>query len=122
MGSDKFLNLLNDNRIALAEKSLQNMLGVTDLTGKKFLDIGSKIDAATPGLSLTPNKVNFASFFVKEIPLIVFLLKTANKVKNSATKPLVPGNPIEPKLKIKKKNANFGINVLSPLKKAISFV
>ena len=37
----KFLNLLSDHRIALAEKSLQNMLGVTDLTGKNFLDIGS---------------------------------------------------------------------------------
>jgi 2-polyprenyl-3-methyl-5-hydroxy-6-metoxy-1,4-benzoquinol methylase len=37
----KFLNLLNDHRITLAEKSLQKMLGLNDLTGKKFLDVGS---------------------------------------------------------------------------------
>ena len=37
----KFLNVLNDERIALAEQSLRNMLGVNDLKGKHFLDIGS---------------------------------------------------------------------------------
>jgi 2-polyprenyl-3-methyl-5-hydroxy-6-metoxy-1,4-benzoquinol methylase len=36
-----FLTTLNDQRIALAEKSLKGMLGVTDLKGKRFLDIGS---------------------------------------------------------------------------------
>ena len=51
--------------------------------------------------------------------IIVFLLKTANNVRNSATNPLVPGNPMEPKLNIKKKNANLGIIVFKPLKKAM---
>jgi 2-polyprenyl-3-methyl-5-hydroxy-6-metoxy-1,4-benzoquinol methylase len=37
----QFLNVLNDERIALAEKSLCTMLGVSDLKGKRFLDIGS---------------------------------------------------------------------------------
>ncbi len=37
----QFLDVLNDERIALAEQSLCNMLGVSDLTGKNFLDIGS---------------------------------------------------------------------------------
>jgi 2-polyprenyl-6-hydroxyphenyl methylase/3-demethylubiquinone-9 3-methyltransferase len=37
----QFLNVLNDERIALAEQSLRTMLGVNDLEGKRFLDIGS---------------------------------------------------------------------------------
>lgn len=37
----QFLNVLNDERINLAEQSLLNMLGVTNLKGKRFLDIGS---------------------------------------------------------------------------------
>lgn len=37
----QFLSLLNDNRIAEAEKSLKQMLDVQDLAGKSFLDIGS---------------------------------------------------------------------------------
>lgn len=37
----RFLSVLDDDRIAEAEKSLQNMLGVTDLKAKTFLDIGS---------------------------------------------------------------------------------
>ncbi|MEW6589792.1 MAG: class I SAM-dependent methyltransferase [Pseudomonadota bacterium] len=37
----QFLNVLNDERIALAEQSLSTMLGVSDLQGKRFLDIGS---------------------------------------------------------------------------------
>jgi len=37
----RFLSVLDDDRIAEAEKSLQNMLGVTDLKSKTFLDIGS---------------------------------------------------------------------------------
>jgi 2-polyprenyl-6-hydroxyphenyl methylase/3-demethylubiquinone-9 3-methyltransferase len=37
----QFLNVLTDERITLAEQSLRNMLGVNDLTGKRFLDIGS---------------------------------------------------------------------------------
>jgi 2-polyprenyl-3-methyl-5-hydroxy-6-metoxy-1,4-benzoquinol methylase len=37
----QFLNVLNDDRILLAEQSLRNMLGVNDLKGKRFLDIGS---------------------------------------------------------------------------------
>ena len=35
-----FLHHLNDDRIAEAEKSLLSMLGVSDLQGKTFLDIG----------------------------------------------------------------------------------
>jgi 2-polyprenyl-6-hydroxyphenyl methylase/3-demethylubiquinone-9 3-methyltransferase len=37
----RFLDVLNDERIAEAEKSLKSMLGVTSLQGKSFLDIGS---------------------------------------------------------------------------------
>jgi len=37
----KFLNVLNDERITLAEQSLRTMLGVNDLQGRRFLDIGS---------------------------------------------------------------------------------
>lgn len=37
----KFLTVLNDDRIQEAEKSLKTMLGVEDLQGKTFLDIGS---------------------------------------------------------------------------------
>lgn len=36
-----FLDTLNDKRIQEAEHSLKKMLGVDDLTGKRFLDIGS---------------------------------------------------------------------------------
>jgi 2-polyprenyl-6-hydroxyphenyl methylase/3-demethylubiquinone-9 3-methyltransferase len=36
-----FLSVLNDDRIAEAEKSLREMLRVDNLTGKRFLDIGS---------------------------------------------------------------------------------
>jgi 2-polyprenyl-3-methyl-5-hydroxy-6-metoxy-1,4-benzoquinol methylase len=37
----QFLNVLNNERIDLAEHSLRNMLGVDSLAGKHFLDIGS---------------------------------------------------------------------------------
>jgi SAM-dependent methyltransferase len=37
----RFLEVLNDERIAHAEQSLCDMLGVSDLQGKTFLDIGS---------------------------------------------------------------------------------
>ncbi|HEX8173733.1 MAG TPA: class I SAM-dependent methyltransferase [Pyrinomonadaceae bacterium] len=37
----RFLSLLDDTRIAEAEKSLRNMLGVENLEGLMFLDIGS---------------------------------------------------------------------------------
>lgn len=37
----RFLDVLNDERISQAEKSLRDMLGVSDLKGKSFLDIGS---------------------------------------------------------------------------------
>lgn len=37
----QFLKVLNEERIALAEQSLCNMLGVGNLEGKRFLDIGS---------------------------------------------------------------------------------
>lgn len=37
----QFSNVLNDERIALAEQSVRTMLGVRDLRGKRFLDIGS---------------------------------------------------------------------------------
>ena len=36
-----FLNVLNDERIQVAEDSLRKMLGVVDLKGKRFLDVGS---------------------------------------------------------------------------------
>jgi len=38
---EAFLNTLNDERIHEAEHSLKEMLGVDDLAGKRFLDIGS---------------------------------------------------------------------------------
>ena len=37
----RFLRSLDDDRIALAEKSLRDMLGVDTLDGKTFLDVGS---------------------------------------------------------------------------------
>jgi 2-polyprenyl-6-hydroxyphenyl methylase/3-demethylubiquinone-9 3-methyltransferase len=37
----RFLSVLNDERIAEAEKCLTNLLGVENLRGKTFLDIGS---------------------------------------------------------------------------------
>jgi SAM-dependent methyltransferase len=37
----RFLEVLNDERIAQAENSLREMLGVSDLQGKSFLDVGS---------------------------------------------------------------------------------
>src|SRR5207245_303073 len=37
----RFLEVLNDERIAQAEKSLRELLGVSDLQGKSFLDVGS---------------------------------------------------------------------------------
>jgi ribosomal protein L11 methylase PrmA len=37
----KFLTQLNDVRIENSKKDLINMLGIDDLTGKRFLDIGS---------------------------------------------------------------------------------
>ena len=36
-----FLAVINDDRIAEAQRSLANMLGSADLTGLSFLDIGS---------------------------------------------------------------------------------
>ena len=36
-----FLDTLNDERIHEAERSLKEMRGVADLSGKRFLDIGS---------------------------------------------------------------------------------
>jgi 2-polyprenyl-3-methyl-5-hydroxy-6-metoxy-1,4-benzoquinol methylase len=38
---EQFLSVLNDERIAEAEKSLKQMLEVEDLKGKTFLDVGS---------------------------------------------------------------------------------
>jgi 2-polyprenyl-3-methyl-5-hydroxy-6-metoxy-1,4-benzoquinol methylase len=37
----RFLTVLNDERIDMAETSLKRMLGVDDLKGRRFLDIGS---------------------------------------------------------------------------------
>lgn len=37
----RFLTTLNDDRIAEAEQSLKEMLNLADLSGKRFLDIGS---------------------------------------------------------------------------------
>ena len=38
-----------------------------------LMDKGLKIDAAIPGLSLTPKRVTLASLFVLEIPVIILL-------------------------------------------------
>jgi 2-polyprenyl-3-methyl-5-hydroxy-6-metoxy-1,4-benzoquinol methylase len=38
---ETFLSTLNDERVLEAEQSLRDMLGVEDLAGKRFLDIGS---------------------------------------------------------------------------------
>ena len=38
---DRFLNILDDTRILEAEKSLKEMLELSDLSGKRFVDIGS---------------------------------------------------------------------------------
>ncbi len=38
---EAFLGTLNDQRIHEAEQSLKEMLGVDDLSGKRFLDMGS---------------------------------------------------------------------------------
>jgi 2-polyprenyl-6-hydroxyphenyl methylase/3-demethylubiquinone-9 3-methyltransferase len=37
----RFLELLDDRRVELAEDSLRSMLGVADLRGRSFLDAGS---------------------------------------------------------------------------------
>jgi 2-polyprenyl-3-methyl-5-hydroxy-6-metoxy-1,4-benzoquinol methylase len=37
----RFLSVLDDDRVAEAEKSLRTMMGVEDLKGRSFLDIGS---------------------------------------------------------------------------------
>ena len=37
----RFLSFVNEDRIAQAENSLKDMLGMSDLQGKRFLDIGS---------------------------------------------------------------------------------
>jgi 2-polyprenyl-6-hydroxyphenyl methylase/3-demethylubiquinone-9 3-methyltransferase len=37
----RFLSVLNEERIRTAEESLRRMLGVTDLVGRTFLDVGS---------------------------------------------------------------------------------
>jgi 2-polyprenyl-6-hydroxyphenyl methylase/3-demethylubiquinone-9 3-methyltransferase len=37
----RFLSTLDDNRIAESERAIREMLEVSDLTGKRFLDIGS---------------------------------------------------------------------------------
>lgn len=37
----RFLRVLNEERILEAERSLKEMLGVTELTGRSFLDVGS---------------------------------------------------------------------------------
>ena len=37
----RFLEVLNEERIVIAEKSLQQMLGIENLQGKTFLDAGS---------------------------------------------------------------------------------
>ena len=39
----------------------------------EFFDSGLNIDAATPGLSFTPIKDNFASLDVDDIPVIILL-------------------------------------------------
>jgi|GEM_PF-3337738 len=37
----KFLSRINEESIRIAENSLQEMLGIHDFSGKRFLDIGS---------------------------------------------------------------------------------
>ena len=54
--------------------------------------------------------------------MVVFLPNTESKVKYSPPKPDVPGNPIDPRTKIKKKTANLGITEFSPPKNPICFV
>ena len=51
----------------------------------------------------------------------VLLLNTDTSVKNSPIKPDVPGNPIAPREKIKKKTENLGILWPSPPNLLISF-
>src|SRR3954464_2893227 len=37
----RFLDVLDDERVAEAERSLQKMLGVESLAGRRFLDVGA---------------------------------------------------------------------------------
>lgn len=64
---NRFLTVLNDERIAEAEKSLKSMLEIKDLQGKTFLDIGSgsglfslaarRLGAKVHSLDYDPNSV-----------------------------------------------------------------
>ena len=58
---------------------LSEIFWTTISTFIKFWDKGLKIDAATPGLSLTPSIVIFASFFVDEIPVIIWSLNALDE-------------------------------------------
>jgi SAM-dependent methyltransferase len=63
----RFLEVLDENRITLAEQSLCKMLGISTLTGKRFLDIGSgsglfslaarRLDATVHSLDYDPKSV-----------------------------------------------------------------
>ncbi|MCF8495395.1 MAG: class I SAM-dependent methyltransferase [Alphaproteobacteria bacterium] len=65
-----FLSLLNEERIAQAEKSLREMLGLEDFRGKSFLDIGSgsglfslaakRLGALVTSFDYDPNSVGCA--------------------------------------------------------------
>ena len=54
---------------------LREIFCTTISTFIEFWDNGLKMDAATPGRSLTPTMVIFASFFVEDIPVIIWSLK-----------------------------------------------
>ena len=45
---------------------------------------------------------------------MVFLLYAASKVRNSPTKPEVPGKPIEPSVNIRKRIESFGSFEFNP--------
>ena len=75
--SKSFRVLIKSSNLTVNVKSVSLLLAeifcTTISTLIEFSYNGLKIDAATPGLSFIPIKVNFALFFVNEIPLIGFL-------------------------------------------------
>ena len=72
----RFLTTLDDDRIAEAVTSLQNMLEVTDLKGKRFLDIGSgsglfslaakRLGATVESFDFDPQSVECTNYLKKK--------------------------------------------------------